>query len=71
MIINEQDPLSQQTLKVSAPGHQTLTTQLYFRGGRHVADNEALHRIQWDLPLFPCTSVHPHLHQALYTAPER
>ncbi|WNE94352.1 catechol 1,2-dioxygenase [Streptomyces luomodiensis] len=28
-------------LKVSAPGHQLITTQLYFRGGRHVEDDIA------------------------------
>jgi len=28
-------------LKVSAPGHQTLTAQLYFRGGEHVEDDVA------------------------------
>ena len=28
-------------LKVSAPGHQLVTTQLYFKGGSHVADDIA------------------------------
>ncbi|MFE7174190.1 catechol 1,2-dioxygenase [Streptomyces sp. NPDC057616] len=28
-------------LKVSAPGHQLITTQLYFEGGNHVADDIA------------------------------
>jgi catechol 1,2-dioxygenase len=28
-------------LKVSAPGHQLITTQLYFKGGNHVADDIA------------------------------
>ncbi|MFD4872539.1 catechol 1,2-dioxygenase [Streptomyces sp. NPDC058420] len=28
-------------LKVSAPGHETLTAQLYFRGGEHVEDDVA------------------------------
>jgi catechol 1,2-dioxygenase len=28
-------------LKVSAPGHQLITTQLYFKGGEHVADDIA------------------------------
>ncbi|MGW0811824.1 catechol 1,2-dioxygenase [Streptomyces viridiviolaceus] len=28
-------------LKVSAPGHQLITTQLYFKGGQHVADDIA------------------------------
>ncbi|MFD5751577.1 catechol 1,2-dioxygenase [Streptomyces sp. NPDC127033] len=28
-------------LKVSAPGHQLITTQLYFKGGRYVADDIA------------------------------
>lgn len=28
-------------LKVTAPGHEPLTTQLYFRGGDHVADDVA------------------------------
>ncbi|MEV0777802.1 catechol 1,2-dioxygenase [Streptomyces sp. NPDC050428] len=28
-------------LKVSAPGHQLITTQLYFRGGNHVEDDIA------------------------------
>lgn len=28
-------------LKVSAPGHQLVTTQLYFKGGAHVADDIA------------------------------
>ncbi|WP_445286210.1 dioxygenase family protein, partial [Arthrobacter sp. Hiyo1] len=28
-------------LKVSAPGHQPITTQLYFEGGEHVADDIA------------------------------
>ncbi|MFI0462727.1 catechol 1,2-dioxygenase [Saccharopolyspora sp. 5N102] len=28
-------------LKVSAPGHQLITTQLYFKGGAHVADDIA------------------------------
>ncbi|MFE0427132.1 catechol 1,2-dioxygenase [Streptomyces sp. NPDC058953] len=28
-------------LKVSAPGHRLITTQLYFRGGRHVDDDIA------------------------------
>ena len=28
-------------LKVSAPGHQTLTAQLYFRGGEHIEDDVA------------------------------
>ncbi|MEV0689074.1 catechol 1,2-dioxygenase [Streptomyces sp. NPDC050388] len=28
-------------LKVSAPGHQLITTQLYFKGGTHVADDIA------------------------------
>ncbi|MEV0185957.1 catechol 1,2-dioxygenase [Streptomyces sp. NPDC050625] len=28
-------------LKVSAPGHQLITTQLYFRGGEHVEDDIA------------------------------
>ncbi|MFI6407447.1 catechol 1,2-dioxygenase [Streptomyces sp. NPDC050548] len=28
-------------LKVSAPGHQLITTQLYFEGGEHVADDIA------------------------------
>jgi len=28
-------------LKVSAPGHQLITTQLYFQGDEHVADDIA------------------------------
>jgi catechol 1,2-dioxygenase len=28
-------------LKISAPGHQLITTQLYFRGGEHVRDDVA------------------------------
>ncbi|GGN39327.1 catechol 1,2-dioxygenase [Streptomyces fuscichromogenes] len=28
-------------LKVSAPGHESLTTQLYFRGGEHIGDDVA------------------------------
>ena len=28
-------------LKVSAPGHQLITTQLYFEGDQHVADDIA------------------------------
>ena len=34
-------PLTERDLKVSAPGHQLITTQLYFKGGNHVADDIA------------------------------
>jgi catechol 1,2-dioxygenase len=60
-------------VKVSAPGHELLTAQLYFPGDPHndddiasavkpelvdVESNDELHQILSGLPLFPCMSIH-------------
>jgi len=44
-------------LKVSAPGHQPITTQLYFKGGEHVADDIAS-AVKPELVLHPQPAEH-------------
>jgi catechol 1,2-dioxygenase len=52
-------------LKVSAPGHQALTTQLYFRGGEHVADDIAS-AVKPELVLDPVPAVDGKGHEVRY-----
>lgn len=52
-------------LKVSAPGHQTLTTQLYFRGGEHVTDDIAS-AVKPELVLDPAPAADGNGHGAHY-----
>ncbi|WP_413810718.1 catechol 1,2-dioxygenase [Streptomyces sp. OE57] len=52
-------------LKVSAPGHQPVTTQLYFRGGSHVEDDIA-QAVKPELILDPGPAADGHGHQVTY-----
>ncbi|MFF7980671.1 catechol 1,2-dioxygenase [Streptomyces sp. NPDC007901] len=52
-------------LKVSAPGHQTLTTQLYFRGGEHVTDDIAS-AVKPELVLDPAPAADGNGHEVHY-----
>lgn len=52
-------------LKVSAPGHQLVTTQLYFEGDEHVADDIAS-AVKPELVLSPINRSNGHGHEVTY-----
>nr|WSY49006.1 catechol 1,2-dioxygenase [Streptomyces sp. NBC_00886] len=52
-------------LKVSAPGHQLVTTQLYFKGGSHVADDIAS-AVKPELILAPGPATDGNGHEVTY-----
>ncbi|MFC9909783.1 catechol 1,2-dioxygenase [Streptomyces sp. NPDC127197] len=52
-------------LKVSAPGHQLLTAQLYFRGGSHVEDDIAS-AVKPELILDPALAANGNGHEVTY-----